>query len=115
MTRQTGSAPADLYRSFYRTGRKRDGGQAWRWLRVPALAWLLDDPGSFKGSSLWVPKFTPLGLLRDPDAAEPPWPDVRSRVEELMAEGKVRHELLAQEVAQEKHRPARERWLALSS
>jgi hypothetical protein len=32
-----------------------------------------------------------------------------------MAEGKVRQELLAQEVAREKHRPARERWLALSS
>jgi hypothetical protein len=29
--------------------------------------------------------------------------------------GKVRQELLAQEIAQEKHRPARERWLALSS
>jgi hypothetical protein len=27
----------------------------------------------------------------------------------------VRQELLAQEVAREKHRPARERWLALSS
>jgi hypothetical protein len=56
-----------------------------------------------------------LELLRDPDAAERPWPDVRSRVGELMAEGKVRQELLAQEVAREKHRPARERWLALSS
>jgi hypothetical protein len=56
-----------------------------------------------------------LELLRDPDAAEHSWRDVRSRVEELIAEGKVRQELLAQEVAQEKHRPARERWLALSS
>ncbi|MGH8997928.1 MAG: DUF6088 family protein [Acidimicrobiia bacterium] len=56
-----------------------------------------------------------LELLRDPHAAEAPWPDVQSRVEKLMAERKVRPKLLAQEVAQEKHRPARERWSALSS
>jgi hypothetical protein len=56
-----------------------------------------------------------LEVLRDPAAAEVSWSVVEQRIGGLIASGKVRAGKLGAEVADEHHREARRRWVALPS
>lgn len=53
-------------------------------------------------------------LLRDPGASEEPWRIVARRLSALVAEQKVRPDVIAEEIFEEKHLGARERWSALA-
>lgn len=56
-----------------------------------------------------------LEVLRDPHAAEVPWPRVEDRIRELLADGTVRAQVLDAEATSEPRVQARERWAALAA
>lgn len=56
-----------------------------------------------------------LEVLRDPDAAEAPWPKVARRIRELVDDGKVREKILGAEAAEEPRVKARELWAAVAA
>jgi hypothetical protein len=49
-------------------------------------------------------------VLRDPTASETGWDETGSTMAALLAEHRVRPKALAEEVAAEHHREARDRW-----
>lgn len=53
--------------------------------------------------------------LRDPDAAELPWPAVEARIRELVTDGTGRGDVLDTEAATEPLVKARERWAAVAA
>ena len=56
-----------------------------------------------------------LEVLRDPDAAEVPWPVVVARIRELIADGTVRGDVLDVQAIEEPRVQARERWATVAA
>lgn len=54
-----------------------------------------------------------LEMLRDPDSAEATWAEVEVRIAELLISGSIRASLITDEVSDERHLGARNRWRAL--
>jgi hypothetical protein len=55
-----------------------------------------------------------LEVLRDPHAAEQPWPEVEDRIRELATDGSLRPAVLGAEASDEPRVQARERWAAIA-
>lgn len=72
-------------------------------------------PYSRRERGLTAAEVAVLELLRDPHAAEAPWPRVESRIRELVADGTVRADVLDAEAATEPRVKARERWAAVAA
>lgn len=56
-----------------------------------------------------------LEILRDPHAAEMPWPQVQARIRDLIAEGTVRAGVLGAAATSEPRVEARQRWSAVAA
>ena len=54
-----------------------------------------------------------LEMLRDPDSAEATWAEVEMRIADLITSGSIRASLITDEVSDERHLGARNRWRAL--